>query len=135
MTGSRRPARLAEQIREEVTLIIGELEDPRVAPVTVTEVKLSPDLRNARIFVSIAGTNDEKKLSMQALKHASGFVKHELGAVLRMKRTPDLHFVQDDTDETAARIEELLSREVSQANERDAQEVPDSDAPQHRGTF
>jgi ribosome-binding factor A len=96
--------------------------------VTVTEVRLSPDLRNAKVYVSVAGTEDEAKESMRALKHAAGFIRHQLGSVIRMKKLPDLHFVYDQTLETAARIEQLLSEEVSKANERDALDVPDSDA-------
>jgi ribosome-binding factor A len=128
MSGGRRPERLAEQIREEISLIIaGDLEDPRLLLVTVTEVRLSSDLRNAKVYVSVAGNEDEAKESMRALKHAAGFIRHQLGLVLRMKKIPDLHFVYDQTLETAARIEQLLSEEVSKANERDALEVPDLD--------
>src|SRR5215510_10741632 len=102
----RRAERLAEQIKEEVNLIIGgEVEDPRVESVTVTDAKLSPDLRNAKIYVSVLGTQDEIKDSLAALKHAGGFIRHQLGAVLRMKYIPELHFVYDDADLKAARIE------------------------------
>lgn len=114
----RRAERLAEQIREELSLIIaGEVEDPKVGFVTVTEAKVSADLRTAKVYVSVLGTEDEVKESMAALKHAAGFIRNQLGIVLRMKRTPDLHFVYDDTDLRAARIEELLSQEVAKAQE------------------
>lgn len=114
----RRAERLAEQIREELSLIIaGEVEDPKVGFVTVTEAKVSPDLRTAKVYVSVLGTEDEVKESMAALKHAAGFIRNQLGIVLRMKRTPDLHFVYDDTDLRAARIEELLNQEVAKAQE------------------
>jgi len=119
MTG-RRPERLAEQIKEEVSLIIaGEVEDPRVGFVTVTDVKMSPDLRHAKVFVSVIGTEDEVRGSLAALKHANGFIRHQLGAVLRMKHTPELHFAYDDADLRAARIEELLSEEAAAARERE----------------
>jgi len=114
----RRAERLAEQIREELSLIIaGEVEDPKVGFVTVTEAKVSADLRTAKVYVSVLGTEGEVKESMAALKHAAGFIRNQLGVVLRMKRTPDLHFVYDDTDLRAARIEELLSQEVAKAQE------------------
>ncbi|HXU09726.1 MAG TPA: 30S ribosome-binding factor RbfA [Blastocatellia bacterium] len=114
----RRAERLAEQIREELSLIIaGEVEDPKVGFVTVTEAKVSADLRTAKVYVSVLGTEDEVKQSMAALKHAAGFIRNQLGIVLRMKRTPDLHFVYDDTDLRAARIEELLNQEVAKAKE------------------
>ena len=127
MTG-RRPERLAEQIKEEVSLIIaGEVEDPRVGFVTVTDAKLTPDLRYAKIYVSVLGTEDEVKESLAALKHAAGFIRTQLGAVLRMRRTPELHFVYDETTETAARIEELLSEEVEKARAREQAESSPTD--------
>ncbi|HXF38920.1 MAG TPA: 30S ribosome-binding factor RbfA, partial [Blastocatellia bacterium] len=87
----RRAERLAEQIREELSLIIaGEVEDPKVGFVTVTEAKVSADLRTAKVYVSVLGTEDEVRESMAALKHAAGFIRNQLGIVLRMKRTPDL---------------------------------------------
>jgi ribosome-binding factor A len=121
----RRPERLAEQIKDEVSLIIaGEVEDPRVGFATVTEVKLSADLRHAKVFVSVIGTENEVKGSLVALRHASGFIRHQLGAVLRMRHTPELHFAHDDAEIRAARIEELLSEEAAAARERD-QSTPD----------
>jgi ribosome-binding factor A len=122
----RRPERLSEQIKEEVSLIIaGEVEDPRVGFVTVTEARVSPDLKHAKIYVSVLGTQQEVKESLAALKHASGFIRTQLGPMLRMKRTPELHFVYDGTVETAARIEELLSEEVKKAQEREQASTSD----------
>ena len=119
----RRAERLAEQIKEELSLIIGgEVEDPRVESVTVTAAKLSADLRTAKIYVSIIGTGDEIKGSLAALGHARGFIRHQLGNVLRMRHTPELHFVYDDADVRAARIEELLSKELAAAKEREETE-------------
>jgi ribosome-binding factor A len=127
MTG-RRPERLAEQIKEEVSLIIaGEVEDPRVGFVTVTDAKLTPDLRYAKIYVSVLGSEAEVKESLAALKHAAGFIRTQLGAMLRMRRTPELHFVYDETTETAARIEELLSEEVEKARAREQAESAPTD--------
>jgi ribosome-binding factor A len=116
----RRPERLAEQIKEEVSLIIaGEVEDPRVGSVTVTDAKLSADLRHAKVYVSVIGTENEVKGSLAALRHASGFIRAQLGAVLRMRHTPELHFAHDDAESRAARIEELLSEEAAAVRERD----------------
>jgi ribosome-binding factor A len=124
----RRPERLAEQIKEEVSLIIaGEVEDPRVGSVTVTEAKLSPDLRHAKVYVSVIGSENEVKGSLAALRHASGFIRAQLGAVLRMRYTPELHFAYDDAESRAARIEELLSEEAAAARERD-QSSPERDS-------
>jgi ribosome-binding factor A len=122
----RRAERLAEQIKEELTLIIGgEVEDPRVDSVTVTAVKLSADLRTAKIYVSVLGTEEEIRASIDALKHARGFIRYQLGVVLRMKHTPELFFVYDDADLRAARIEELLSKELAEAKEREEKEIAD----------
>jgi ribosome-binding factor A len=124
----RRPERLAEQIKEEVSLIIaGEVEDPRVGFVTVTEARVTPDLKHAKIYVSVLGTDKEVKESLAALKHAAGFIRTQLGPVLRMKRTPELHFVYDGTTETASRIEELLSEEVRKAQARASEQALASD--------
>jgi ribosome-binding factor A len=129
MPGSRRPERLAGQIKEEVSLIIaGEVEDPRVGFVTVTDVKLSADLRHAKIYVSVVGTEDEVKGSLAALKHANGFIRHQLGAVLRMRHIPELHFAYDDTEVRAARIEELLSEDAAAARE------PEKGTPDQSGS-
>ncbi len=126
----RRPQRLAEQIKEEVSLVIaGELEDPRVGLVTVTEAKLSPDLRHAKIFVSVRGTKEEVKASLAALKHASGFIRAQLGPSLTIRYTPELHFVHDDSVETAARIEELLSEEIQKVREQEQAQGPAADDP------
>ena len=119
MTG-RRQERLAEQIKEEVSMIIaGEVEDPRVADVTVTDARLTPDLRYAKIYVTVLGSDKEIDESLAALKHAAGFIRTQLGAVLRMKRTPELHFVYDNTTETATRIEKILSEEGEKARARE----------------
>jgi len=124
----RRPERLAEQIKEELSLIIGgEVEDPRLGDVTVTDAKLTADLRTAKVYVSVLGTQEEVKGSLAALRHASGFIRHQLGAVLRIRHIPELHFVYDDADLRAARIEELLSEEVAKAREVE-QSSPDQDA-------
>ena len=124
----RRPQRLAEQIKEEVSLIIaGEVEDPRVGVVVVTDAKLSPDLRHAKVYVSVIGSENEVKGSLAALRHASGFIRAQLGAVLRLRHTPELHFAYDDAAVRAARIEELLSEEAAAARERD-QSLLDTDS-------
>jgi len=119
MTG-RRPERISEQIKEEVSLIIaGEMSDPRVGFVTVTNAKVSPDLRHAKIYVSILGSEEEVAQSLQALNRASGFIRYQLGAALRIRRTPELHFAFDDTLRTAARIEEILTEEGEKVRQRE----------------
>jgi len=113
----RRPERMAETLREEITEIVGyELEDPRVQAVTVTDVRVSDDLRDARIFVVVEGTEDEIKVAMQALQHASTFVRQQLALSLDVRHAPHLHFARDTVEENATKIEEVLS-DLSQKEE------------------
>lgn len=124
MSGHR-VERLSEQMREEISLIIdGDLEDPRVGLATITEVRVSPDLSFARIFVSVTGTDEEVAETVEALNHAAGFIRRQLGYVLRIKRTPELRFVHDDTVKTAERIERILQEEEEKAKARERESSP-----------
>src|SRR5918911_5585092 len=106
----RRPEQLAEVIREEVSQIVGyELEDPRVERVTVTDVRVSENLRDASVYVTAEGTESEKTAAMKALQHAAPYVRRQLSILLNLKYTPELHFVRDTVEESAARVDELLS--------------------------
>jgi len=85
-----------------------DVKDRRIGFVTVTGVDLSPDLRHAKVFVSILGSLEERKRSLQALNHASGFIRHGLGQRIRMKHLPDLQFNQDQSLDYGERIDHLL---------------------------
>src|SRR5512145_3562119 len=105
----RRTERAADIIREEITQIVGyELEDPRLDAVTVTDVRLSNDKRDARVYVTIAGDEDDHKTALAALKHAAPYVRKQLGLVLNLPRTPELHFVRDRVEEEGERVDQLL---------------------------
>ena len=121
----RRPIRIAEQIRHEVGSIISyELRDSRVGFVTVTDVEVTPDLRQARIFVTFLGSETERQDSLAALKHAAGFIRRELGARLRLRYTPQLQFLFDHSVERGARIEQLLSEEAAREPAADDPSAP-----------
>ena len=106
----RRPEQLAEVIREEVSQIVGfELEDPRVQGVTVTDVRVSENLRDASVYFTAEGTDAEKADAMKALQKAAPYVRRQLGIALNLKYTPELHFVRDTVEEAATRVEALLS--------------------------
>ena len=106
----RRPEQLAELIREEVSQIVGyELDDPRVETVVVTDVRVSENLRDASVYVTAEGTEGERAAAMKALQHAAPYVRRQLSILLNLKYTPELHFVRDTVEESAARVEELLS--------------------------
>ncbi|HEX4108883.1 MAG TPA: 30S ribosome-binding factor RbfA [Solirubrobacteraceae bacterium] len=90
--------------------LAGELHDPRIGFVTVTSVKTSPDLRHARVWVSVLGPEDRRVDALEALEHAHGHLQSRLAAELRLKRTPTLEFAYDDTTDRALRIEGLLGQ-------------------------
>jgi ribosome-binding factor A len=108
MSGDRM-RRVDEAMREVLAVAITtEIKDPRVGFVTVTAVETSPDLRHARVFVSVLGTDPVRRRTMQGLRAAHGFLQKRVARELRLKHTPTLDFAYDDTAESAQRIQELL---------------------------
>jgi ribosome-binding factor A len=107
--------RVDEAVREVLSdAITKELKDPRVGFVTVTAVETAPDLRRARVFVSVLGNQSVRKRSMQGLQSAHGILQREVARELRLKHTPTLEFVYDDTSERGMRIAELIDREAGE---------------------
>lgn len=105
----RRPERVAEQLREEITEIVGyELDDPRLIAVTVTDVTVSDDRRDAKVFVTVEGDENEIREAMKALQNAEKFVRSQLALSLNLHHAPHIHFVRDVTEEKAGRIEKIL---------------------------
>ena len=103
--------RLSEALREEIeTILEGELADPRIGLVNVSEVQLAPDSRSARVMVVIEGGESEAKATMEGLLAAGGFIRRELAERLHLRRAPELIFIHDRSQEYEARIDELLSR-------------------------
>lgn len=105
---SRRPERLAAQIKAEMGIALRELRDPRIGFVTVTRVKLSADLRQAKIYISVLGSEQDKRESMRALARASGFLRRCLGQNLHVKRIPAIAFSIDESPELGDKVERLL---------------------------
>ena len=104
-----RPERIAETLREEIAQIVGyELEDPRLTLVTVTEVRVADDLRDASVYVTVQGDEEEHLTALRALRHAAPYVRKQLGFALNLRHTPALHFVRDTVEEKAQRIDTLL---------------------------
>ena len=107
-----RMRRVDEAMREVLSgAITSELKDPRVGFVTVTAVETSPDLRHARVFVSVLGNPGERRRTLKALDSAHGFLQRRVATELRIKNTPQLQFIYDDTADRGMRISELLNRE------------------------
>jgi ribosome-binding factor A len=104
-----RTERTADTLKEEIAQIVSyELEDPRLTMVTVTDVRLSGDKRAARVYVTIAGDEEEHKAALAALKHAAPYVRKQLGMSLNLPRTPEIHFVRDRVEEKGERVDQLL---------------------------
>ncbi len=120
----RRLPRLNEQLRREISRILRtEVRDPRVGAPTVTGVDITSDLSFARVHVRLAGSEEERARALQGLEAAAPFMRRLLGGELRIRRVPELRFLEDRTLETATRIEEIL-RAVLPPEEAD---VPSSD--------
>lgn len=101
--------RVNEVIREVLAAAIAtELKDPRIGFVTVTDVDTSPDLRAARVFVSVLGSESERESALAGLRSAHGFLQGKLASEMRMKRTPTLTFHYDESVERGVRLSELL---------------------------
>jgi ribosome-binding factor A len=109
-----RHERIAEEIHHEIDIMLaGELKDPRLeTSMTVTEVRVTPDLKKARIYVAIEGTPKEQADALKGLEAAAGYIRRDLTERLRMRRYPELIFINDQSIKEAERIEELL-RQVS----------------------
>ena len=104
-----RNERIADTMREEIAQIVGyELEDPRLTMVTVTEVRVADDLRDASVYVTVEGDEAEHDKALRALRHAQPYVRKQLGFALNLRHTPALHFVRDTVEEKATRVDALL---------------------------
>ncbi len=111
--------RVDEAVRQVIgDAVASELKDPRVGFVTVTDVRTSTDLRHARVYVSVLGAAggpsapEEREDTLAGLRSAHGFLQGRVAGELRLKRTPALEFVYDDTTDRAMRLEELIDRET-----------------------
>ena len=123
---TRRTDRLAEEVREEVAqMISGELKDPRIGFVTVTRVTVTPDHRQARIFVGVLGAERQRAATLTGLRQASGFLRRALGQRLRLRHTPELTFQYDEGLEASDRVARLLEEVRAAAPE--AAESEDDD--------
>jgi ribosome-binding factor A len=126
---SRRVAKVAEALRECVsTTVLFELKDPRVQNVTVLRTEVSPDLRSARVYVSVLGDEKTQALSMHGLRSARGFIQSKIADRLELRYTPVLTFVLDPSvklsTQTSAIIRDALASESSSAAEGRASDLP-----------
>ena len=111
-----RMRRVDEAMREVLSdTLTKDVKDPRVGFVTITDVKTSPDLRHARVYVSVLGDAAAVEASLDGLRSAHGFLQARINSELRLKRTPELRFEHDDTAERAVRLQQIIDRELADA--------------------
>jgi ribosome-binding factor A len=105
--------RVDEAMREVLSdVLTKDVKDPRVGFVTITDVKTSPDLRHARVYVSVLGDAAAVEASLDGLRSAHGFLQSRINSELRLKRTPELRFEHDDTAERAVRLQQIIDQEA-----------------------
>jgi ribosome-binding factor A len=103
--------RLVEAIKDEITTILtGELADPRIGLVTVSQIVMAPAGKAARVYITVQGTEEEAKQSIEGLRDAVGYIRHKLAEALKLRRAPEITFHLDNSDQYSSRIDELLHR-------------------------
>ena len=120
-----RQQRVAELLYEELSILIGnELSDPRLSLVQVTNVDVSKDLRNVKVFVSHDDENVTKQQVLQGLRHATPYLRRQIATRASLRAVPELLFYYDDTPEKAARIDALLRQIAAERGERKDEAAP-----------
>jgi len=125
-----RPERVGHEIQALLgQLFAGGMRDPRLGFVTITGVKMSPDLREARVFWTVHGDAEQRKHTEKGLASARGFLRREIGASLKLRVVPDVHFTYDEAIDRGDRIDQLL-RQVHHREEERAHEGEQADTAQ-----
>lgn len=111
MSKNWRQDQLGEVIARELSdLIRTRMKDPRVGFASITDVDLSGDLRHAKVFVSVMGTEEEQRATLDGLNHATGFLRHELAQRLTVRHTPEIHFRLDESIAHGAHVLDLINK-------------------------
>jgi ribosome-binding factor A len=127
---TRRTRQVGELLREELTDIIRrDVKDPRIGFMSITQVEVPTDLRSARVFVSVLGSEEERSATLTALRSAAGYIRRQLKPRLRMRQIPELDFRDDRSMEHAQQIAETL-RQLDQDRERAANSRPVATDPE-----
>jgi ribosome-binding factor A len=118
-----RTDRVADQIQRELAALIQlEVKDPRVGMVTITGVEVSREFEHARVYFTVLGDDKARESTMEGLTRAAGFLRRELAHRLKLRSTPDLQFVYDQSIDNAARMSELIAKAVASAPEKQDKE-------------
>jgi ribosome-binding factor A len=121
----KRSDKVADLIQKEISqMLVKSIKDPRIGFITITRVTVSEDCRFARVYYSVAGTQEERESSMKGLDSAKGFVRKELGRRIRLRYTPDITFQFDPSIEYAIHMEELIQN-IRQGKEPHEEEEGD----------
>ncbi|WP_318504540.1 30S ribosome-binding factor RbfA [Bacillus sp. T3] len=121
---SLRANRVGEQMKKELGDIIGrKIKDPRIGFVTVTDVEVSGDLQQAKVFISVLGDEAQRENTLKGLAKAKGFIRTEIGQRIRLRKTPEIIFEFDESIDYGNRIETLLH----EIHEEDKQKHPDGE--------
>ncbi|MBD8068257.1 30S ribosome-binding factor RbfA [Bacillus sp. PS06] len=114
---SIRPTRVGEQMKKELSDIIGrKIKDPRIGFVTVTDVQVTGDLQQAKVYISVLGDHEQRENTLKGLAKAKGFIRSEIGKRIRLRKTPEIQFEFDESIDYGNRIETLLSDLNRQSN-------------------
>ena len=114
---SLRPNRVGEQMKKELSDIIGrKIKDPRIGFVTVTDVQVTGDLQQAKVFISVLGDEEQRQNTLKGLAKAKGFIRTEIGRRIRLRKTPEILFEFDESIDYGNRIETLLQDINRQSN-------------------
>jgi ribosome-binding factor A len=128
-----RPSRVADQLRAEITqLVAREVHDPGIGFLTITDVKVTPDLQVARVYYTTLGDQKARRDTQRALERATPFLRRHIGSRLRLKRVPVLEFFFDEAIERGDRIEQIL-RDISADRLRQEAGQPEGSAPEAGG--
>ena len=102
--------RINAEVQKELSNIIrAGIKDPRIAPMTcVTDVEVAPDLKTAKAWISVLGDDAKKEVTMQGLKSAEGFIRHELASTLNLRKTPEIRFILDTSTEYGMKMSKLI---------------------------
>ena len=127
MAQGHRPDRVGEQIRDELSTLLtrGAVHDPGIGFITLTRVKVSPDLQVARVFYTSLGDDKARKETAKALTRATPFLRRQVGSILRLRRVPELEFRFDQSIEQQDRIEQILHDLHEEEAQRDRSDDPD----------
>ena len=133
MAQGHRPDRVGEQIRDELSSLLarGAVHDPGIGFITLTRVKVSPDLQMARVFYTSLGDEKARKETAKALQRAMPFLRRQIGGALNLRRVPELEFRFDESIEHQDRIEQILRELHDEEAQRAADDHSDLDDPEH----